>query len=944
MKLPTRLETLLRQDNSLNSVVLRALTKIEPWARDNKTVFFPEYTDHSLVHLDEVLASADSLISDISWQHLTPEDAALIVLAGLLHDLALHITEDGFYSLIDGRYEPKISHYAKENTPWAVLWSEYLAEAQRFDQRKLQALFGDSEPVHMIPKRKLDLTYKHRLLIGEFLRRHHARLAHEIAITGIPNEGTPIQITDGIKPDLLDLSGYVARSHNLDIRSAIDGLEWNKRRVHLNCRVPFAMVVLRISDYLQIHSARAPGELMRLKNLVSPVSRGEWKKHQSVREINQAHDDPEAIFVDCEPESAYAFIGMRNLLHDIQSELDQCWAALGEIYGRFKPLEELGITIRRVRSNIDDAEQFRMARQPPYIPREFKFRTASAELMDLLVTPLYGAKPEIGIRELIQNAVDACLERDDLITKGLIDFSEPFVDDVIVTLRLPAGGTPSLVVEDFGVGMSPDIVDKYFLNIGASFRSSDLWRRDHEVDGHSTIHRTGRFGIGLLAAFLLGKEVRVTTRHLSKSDNSGISFVCKQGAEAIEVRPCSFHAGTKIEIELSPFVAEKLESNQEEWDWYCLSKPRVRRVVSGNPELILSQRLLVPECDSNLESSVWRRINAEGYDDVIWSYDDLPVDSYSKRALVCNGIFVTSSMYSIVPTISPGLEMLDAGMLSLVVFDPDGRFPINLQRDKVVAHTLPFDKELALDLSDFFVTRIIQKFEAIPSGITRESVELSVYPRITGLSEREYSRTQPAIALLTQMGIVPADLDLLSVMKPSCILVDAVNLAGDNGSFSCPEIYSIDFPYLAIDGISQTKTSRTFFLRNSLGWLNYDGKPIGFFAPLKIVGRRLFVRKQDVNELVRPGNVPRTQWNRLRLECDGKEYGLWSTGSLPKLDLDLKTIEKYLAKTKSLGFALLYFDWTEDLTSEPRPRTAFSQAWERYVDGPLLSQRRRKPL
>lgn len=121
MKLPTRLETLLKQDNVLTSAVLRALTVIEPLARDNKTVFFPEYTDHSLVHLEEVLASADSLISDISWEHLTPEDAAVIVLAGLLHDSALHLTEDGFYSLIGGRYESKASRYAKADAPWPAL-------------------------------------------------------------------------------------------------------------------------------------------------------------------------------------------------------------------------------------------------------------------------------------------------------------------------------------------------------------------------------------------------------------------------------------------------------------------------------------------------------------------------------------------------------------------------------------------------------------------------------------------------------------------------------------------------------------------------------------------------------------------------------------------------------------------------------------------------------
>lgn len=940
MKLPTRLEDILRSDNGLASIVLRTLTVIEPWARDNKTVFFPEYTDHSLVHLAEVLATADSLISDQTWQHLTPEDAAVAVLATLLHDSALHLSEDGFYALINGRYEPKKSRYAKSDTPWPTLWAEYLAEARRFDQRKLLALFGNSDPIRTIPMEKADLTLKHRLLIGEFLRRHHARLAHEIALTGIPNQGLPASIGDGIREDLFDLAGYVARSHNINIRSAIDGIELSKRRVHLNCHVPFVMVVLRISDYLQIHSARAPGELMRLKTLISPISRGEWTKHQSVKEINQAHDDPESIFVDCDPETAYAFVAVRALLRDIQSELDQCWAALGEVYGRLTPLDKLGITIRRIRTNIDNPDQYRLARQPTYIPREFRFRTSSAELMDLLVAPLYGDKPEIGIRELVQNAVDACLERDDLERSHLGQFREPLADDIVVTLRVPDDGSPTLTVEDFGVGMTEDIVEQYFLNIGASFRSSDLWRRDHEVDGHSTIHRTGRFGIGLLAAFLLGKEVRVTTRHIHSTEECGLSFSCKQGADVIEVRPCSFHSGTRIDIDLTPGVAEILIRHQTDWDWYCLETPRVHRILIRDTERTLTQCLNVPECDSDLTSSTWRRILASGYDDIIWTYEDMCRDQgYSRRALICNGIFITASLYSIKPRISPGLNVLSADPPSLVVFDPDGRFPINLQRNEVLRDNLPFERELSLDISDFFASRMIQVFEGGTPGLDLESVTKTVDPRIPGLNEREYSSARQAIVLLTKSGVVPADLDLLKEMQPCCVLVDAVNIAGKSGSFTCPAIKQTGLPYWAVDGITQTKNSRTHFLRNSLGYFGDHGEPQGYFASLKIIGRRLLVRKKDVQELVSPGNVPKTLWNRLHLDYEGENYGLWSVGACPKLEFDLKVIDRELGNVGAFGFTMLYFDWTEDDAVEREELTAFSEAWHRYVDGPVLVQR-----
>lgn len=66
MKLPQRFEELISRDQQLYSVVLKALSIVEPWVADNKTVFFYEYTDHSLKHLSEVLLSAEGLISDAS--------------------------------------------------------------------------------------------------------------------------------------------------------------------------------------------------------------------------------------------------------------------------------------------------------------------------------------------------------------------------------------------------------------------------------------------------------------------------------------------------------------------------------------------------------------------------------------------------------------------------------------------------------------------------------------------------------------------------------------------------------------------------------------------------------------------------------------------------------------------------------------------------------------
>lgn len=941
MKLPPRLSDLICRDNALNSFVIKALTLVEPWTLDNKTVFFHEYTDHSLKHLSEVLLTAEGLISEEAWPHLAAEDAAVLVMSVLLHDCALHLSEDGFYALIGGHYKPGRSRYVSNEPEWQVLWNQFFAEARRFDQRRLLALFGEVKQVQPLPTNKLDLTFQHRLLIGEFLRRHHARLAHEIALTGIPGPEAPLLLADSDFKDLMDLSGYVARSHNLSLRWAVDALEPTQRRIHHNCKVPFVMMVLRVADYLQIHSSRAPGQLLRLKSLVSPVSRGEWQKHRSVREINQTLDDPEAVFVDCEPESVATFLGMQRLLRDIQTELDNSWAVLGEVYGRLSPLNSLGITIRRIRSNLDDPEAFWRTRHPPYLPRDFRFRTASAELMDLLVMPLYGAKPQIGIRELVQNAVDACRERNDLIAKGLLKPALTTRDDVVVTLSCAENATATLIIEDFGVGMTPEVVDKYLLNIGASFRRSDVWRRNHETAGHSTVHRTGRFGIGLLAAFLLGPEIRVTTRSISEPEDSAITFTCQQGSESIEVRPCTFHNGTRIEIELSAETVKELTRDYEEWDWYCLATPSVHRVISTDTQISLPQSRTVPECDSNIDATKWHRIAADGYDDVLWSYEAFERWGAPDAVVICNGIFVCRRYYGSAPDISRELRIIDVEPPSLIVFDPDGRFPINLQRDKVATNLTGFERLLALNISDYLVGKFIETFEHLKPGITPENVQLSVKPSMPGLWQG-YRKNTLATVVLSKKGIIPSDANLLREARVNSVLIDAVNLSAECGAFTSASISSWAEFYVAVDNITQTKASRTNFLRDSIGGIDHNGEPTGYFAPLKVTGRRLLVRKVDVTELVKPGNVPRSQWNRLGLEADLDEWGLWSSGVVPELTLDLAAACTDLELSGGFGITLLYFDNTSKEPDDSGSQcSAFSEAWNRIVHSPILQQRPR---
>jgi len=626
MKIPDRLANLLERQQELDGVVKTAISRFEPWIKHSQLPFFPEYTDHGLDHLEQVLATTSSLIRDEAWVVLSPADAAVTVLSVLVHDCAMHLSEDGFVTLLQAPWRNRTLPDMGDRS-WDVLWEEFLGEASRFDGRKLKSLFDDLVPARRPPLDPRQMTKRDRLLIGEFLRRHHPRLAQEIVEFGVPAPAgiPPLTLGDlSITGPLLPLAGIIARSHGEPIRRFLPVLEtrYGKggyrefRAVH----PAFLMALLRVADYLQVQSERAPKRVLSVKRLVSPVSRREWHAHSAILDIRHTVEDPDALHIKARPPDVETFFRVKEWITGIQSELDESWAVLGEVYGRYSELAPLGLVLRRIRSNVDDTGA--LLAKLDYIPRRATFRAADADLLKLLIRPLYGDDPAIGMRELIQNAVDAVRELRVLLNdRGLkpADVSFPNQDaDVIASVTKDECGQHWIEVSDCGLGMTADVIIDYFLTAGASFRRSDDWRKSFETqEGKSKVLRAGRFGIGALAAFLLGNEIRVTTRHVDSS--TGIAFSATVETEFVELKKHERPVGTTIRIPVSRDVAERLseakaarrqgrfaghaetqklaspttvdlpverlvdeeEQNTSDWDWYCLASPSLKRIAMG---------------------------------------------------------------------------------------------------------------------------------------------------------------------------------------------------------------------------------------------------------------------------------------------------------------------------------------------------------------------------
>jgi molecular chaperone HtpG len=677
VEIPERLLERLRR-GQLKGAVEETLSAFAPWLSKNELTFFPDFTDHGPRHVTQVLESAEWLMDDAAWQAFSAEDAGCLILAVLLHDIAMHLSGDGFRTLIAGGagWSPRgeFLHAFRGEPSWSELWQRFEREFSRWDAAKLQRVLGSPEPPRFPP-----LSPPHgwdesqRRIIGEFMRRHHARLAHEIAIAGVPGPTEErIRFADVHEyTNWEDLPGFVARSHNLPLREAVDLLEQtqqNSRKLWCKVHVPYVMALLRIADYIQLDATRAPRELLKVHSLKSPLSKHEWEKHGAVRDMRPHQADPGALFIEANPKDARTFFGLKQLFEDVQREIDQCWNVLGETYGSSG---ELGLRLRRITSNLDDAAKF--AQRVSYAPVDARFRVSSGEVLKLLVGPLYGNDPDYGVRELMQNSLDACRELEDWKTKNpgrVVDVDAELVADVVVLVEEHSDQTQTFTIADRGIGMSLDVITNYFLVAGASFRNSATWVERHAVRiGGNGVLRSGRFGIGALAGFLLGDEMEVTTRAVESA--SGYQFACRLGSELIEIRHCQRPVGTTIKIRMKQRVSSrgKLADLDYAADgrrptsmaarrWYFAERPSLAYGVRyGSPGLASSsirhstkdlaivwenQASLVPACAAPLPPHWWR-VSSSEFDDIQWSpwrLEERVNWRFGDGDLFCNGIVI----------------------------------------------------------------------------------------------------------------------------------------------------------------------------------------------------------------------------------------------------------------------------------------------------------------
>jgi hypothetical protein len=165
--------------------------------------------------------------------------------------------------------------------------------------------------------------------------------------------------------------------------------------------------------------------------------------------------------------------------------------------------------------------------RPVYKTPLLAFRLSDEKIRELLMgRQLYG-DPSLAIRELYQNALDACRYR-----RARRRYRElrglqlaPWDGRITFKQGIDASGRGYIECRDNGIGMTVETLKNTFANAGERFVYRQDFRyeqaRWQELDPSLRLIPNSQFGIGVFSYFMIAEEIEITTRPVDGDDQIG---------------------------------------------------------------------------------------------------------------------------------------------------------------------------------------------------------------------------------------------------------------------------------------------------------------------------------------------------------------------------------------------------------------------------------------
>ena len=297
--------------------------------------------------------------------------------------------------------------------------------------------------------------------------------------------------------------------------------------------------------------------------------------------------------------------------------------------------------------------------------KQGNIRIASENMMPIIKKWLYSDK-DIFLREIVANGIDAITK-----FKKLAEMGEAQTDDAEYSIKIYVDKeAKTLAVEDNGLGMSEEEVEKYITQIAFS-GAADFLAKYEKAGGEGII---GHFGLGFYSAYMVSNSIEIYTKSY-RPEEKAVHWE-SDGESTYTIEECDkTDRGTKIVMHIAEEEKEFLEESRirELVDKYCAFMPyNIYLNFTGKDDKPLNdtQPLYLKnpkECTEEEYKEFYRKTFHDYHDPLFWIHLNMEYPfrlkgilyfpkvkskvelERGKVKLYCNQVFIADNIKEVIP-------------------------------------------------------------------------------------------------------------------------------------------------------------------------------------------------------------------------------------------------------------------------------------------------------
>lgn len=370
--------------------------------------------------------------------------------------------------------------------------------------------------------------------IKEIIRRTHAARIQDFINCDIGGKTiSSILMIDNSYPYAEDVA-EICKAHGEE-HSHLKTLRTENTKGKYTYNLQYIAALLRIADYLDLDKQRTPilwYSVMRIEGF----SREEWEKNftiQNSTKLKEYIDGKMQIYFDGKSSDAKIHRKYLRYIDDLKKELEETDELLNT-----KRTQE------KYRFNVSSKLEDRVKTEG-FTYSDLRLNLDYSAITNLLMGKNIYGDCRLGLRELVQNSIDACelMEEEKRKNNDIIMIPA----EIYIIYSKEKG---YVKIKDTGIGMTLDVVKKHFLNVGKSYyKSNEYLFKNHNYKP------IGHYGIGFLACFLLSDSVTVKTKYYSNNEINQIELEkCSEYVVTTSQQTPNFF-GTEIVLNYEKFFS-----------------------------------------------------------------------------------------------------------------------------------------------------------------------------------------------------------------------------------------------------------------------------------------------------------------------------------------------------------------------------------------------------